>query len=87
MRLTQKLTKWFDRSQTGGQIKASQTAPLLVQFGGQSPRFTPRQYDRLAEEGYQKNVIVYRCVRLISQNAASVPWVLYRKQNGKKARF
>ncbi len=46
--------------------KASQTAPLLVQWGGQQPRFTPRQYDQLAREGYQKNVIAYRCVRLVS---------------------
>ena len=57
--------------------KTSRTAPLMIQFGSAgSPRFTPRQYDRLAEEGYQKNVVVYRCVRLITQNAASVPWTL-----------
>ena len=58
--------------------KASQSSPLLVRFGGAGQaQFTPRQYDRLAEEGYQKNVIAYRCIRLIAQNAASVPWVLF----------
>ena len=39
------------------------------------------QYDRLAEEGYQKNVIVYRCVNLIARGLASVPWLLYERQH------
>lgn len=39
--------------------------------------WTPRQYDLLADEGYQKNVIVYRCVNLIARGLASVPWLLY----------
>lgn len=58
--------------------KASRTGPLLVQTGAGSPRFTPRQYDQLALEGYQKNVVAYRCIRLISQNAACVPWTVHR---------
>lgn len=64
--------------------KASKTAPLLVQFGQHQPRFTPRQYDKLADEGYQKNVIAYRCIRLISQNAAMVPWLLYQRDGEDK---
>ncbi len=64
------------------EVKASATAPLLVQFGAHQPRFTPRQYDRLADEGYRKNVIAYRCIRLIAQNAAAVPWIVY--QNGRE---
>lgn len=68
--------------------KASQTAPLMIQFGSAgNPRFTPRQYDRLAEEGYQKNVVVYRCVRLIAQNAASVPWILTRNRGAHKEKL
>lgn len=43
-----------------------------------SPRWTTRDYKRLAEEGYRKNVIAHRCVRLIAESAASVPWRLYR---------
>ncbi len=31
----------------------------------------------LIQEGYQKNVIVYRSVNLIARNAASVSWMLY----------
>lgn len=63
------------------ETKQSAAAPLLVQFGPHQPRFTPRQFDKLADEGYQKNVIAYRCIRLISQSAASVPFVVYK---GKK---
>jgi hypothetical protein len=32
----------------------------------------------LTEEGYQKNVIVFRCVNLIVRNAATPPWILYQ---------
>ena len=51
------------------ETKNSAVAPLLVQWGAHQPRFTPRQYDKLAEEGYQKNVIAYRCIKLVSQTA------------------
>jgi len=57
--------------------KASRAAPLLVPFGVKDAVFTPRQYDALAREGYQKNAVAYRCIRLVSQNAAAVPWALY----------
>lgn len=44
------------------------------------PIWTPRRYENLAAEGYQQNVIVYRCVNLIAKGVASVPWVLYHQQ-------
>jgi HK97 family phage portal protein len=42
------------------------------------PIFTPRRYDALADEGYEKNVIVYRCINLIARGLASIPWLLYK---------
>ncbi|MFN7662184.1 MAG: phage portal protein [Alphaproteobacteria bacterium] len=36
-------------------------------------------YGPLAEEGYEKNVIVYRCINLIAKNLAMPPWILYRR--------
>lgn len=78
------LTQMFKRSP---EVKASRAASLLVRFGLHQPRFTPRQYDRLAEEGYQKNVIAYRCIRLISQNAAAVPWRLYKGRGADRRRL
>ena len=62
--------------------KASATHPLMVRFGLGQPRWTPRRYDRLAEEAYQNNVIAYRCIRLIAQNAAAVPWLVFERQGG-----
>ncbi len=70
------MKKWMDRLR---QTKASATAPLFMTTGGSQPIWTPRQYDTLAEEGYQKNIVVYRCVSLISRGVASVPWQLYEK--------
>ncbi|MEZ0226547.1 MAG: phage portal protein [Alphaproteobacteria bacterium] len=58
--------------------KASRTGPLLVTFGTHEAKFTPRQYDQLADEGFRKNVIAYRCIRLVAQNAAAVPWMVFR---------
>ncbi|HUX80101.1 MAG TPA: phage portal protein [Alphaproteobacteria bacterium] len=60
------------------ETKASATAPLFVTSGTRHPLWTPRQYDTLAEEGYQKNIVVYRCVSLIARGVASVPWNLYK---------
>jgi len=77
-------TQFFMRTP---EAKSSRAAPLLVQFGAHQPRFTPRQYDRLADEGYQKNVIAYRCIKMISQNAAAVPWVLYQGKGADKTRL
>jgi HK97 family phage portal protein len=40
--------------------------------------WTPRRYDRLAQEGYQRNVIAFRAIDEIARNAASVPLALFR---------
>ncbi len=45
--------------------------------GFAAPQWTPRNVRRLAEEGYRKNVIAHRCVRIVAESAASVPWRLY----------
>lgn len=41
-------------------------------------QWTPRNYAKFSEEGFKKNAMVFRCVSLISQAAASVPWVAYQ---------
>lgn len=68
----------FSRKQEKiAQTKQSATGSLMVRMQHPTPAFTPRQFDQLAKEGYQKNAIVYRCIRLISQNAAAVPWTVF----------
>jgi HK97 family phage portal protein len=54
------------------------TTPLLVTTGAHQPVWTPRRYDTLAEEGFQKNIVVYRCVSLISRGISSIPWRVYK---------
>lgn len=39
--------------------------------------WTRRDYGTLAREGFMRNPIVHRSVRLISETASAVPWLLY----------
>jgi HK97 family phage portal protein len=67
----------------GDAEKKSSRVGAMVAYGmvGE-PVWTPRRYEALAEEGYHRNTIVYRCVTLIARGLASVPWVLYRRDGG-----
>lgn len=58
------------------EAKASRTASLVAFFAGGRPRWTPRDYASLAREGFARNAIAYRAVRLIGECAASLPLVL-----------
>lgn len=60
--------------------KASAVGSLMACGTVGNPVWTPRRYDSLAAEGYQKNVIVYRCVNLVARGLGSVPWLLYREE-------
>jgi HK97 family phage portal protein len=60
---------------TAPEIKS--TPPLIaLQLVGQA-RWTPRNYASLARNGVMQNAVVYRCVRMIAEAAASVPFLLY----------
>jgi HK97 family phage portal protein len=59
------------------EAKASRTARILAWESGGRARWTPRDYAALAQEGYVKNAIVHRAVKLVAENAASVTWLLY----------
>ncbi len=72
------MKNWIHHFSSTRKTKASATAPLFITGGARHPLWTPRQYDTLAEEGYQKNIVVYRCVTLIARGVASVPWQLYK---------
>jgi HK97 family phage portal protein len=58
--------------------KTSQVGTSIAYHTVGQPVWTPRAYDTLAYEGFQKNPIVYRCVSLTARSAASVPWKLYK---------
>ena len=70
-------------SRDAKQAAASPTSAGLVAWHGQAePRWTRADYAALAREGYMRNPVVYRSVRLIAEAAAAVPWLLYRGAAG-----
>ncbi|WP_072462824.1 phage portal protein [Paracoccus versutus] len=50
---------------------------MFAYFGVGQPVWTERQFEQLAKEGYQRNPIVYACLRRISRGVASIPVNLY----------
>ena len=62
----------------GAIYKGTATGPLLMAYEplGQ-PVWAPRDYAAFAREGFMQNAIVYRCVRMIAEAAASIPLLLY----------
>jgi HK97 family phage portal protein len=70
----------FDRLKnliSSPESKASRTARLIALENNGRPRWTPRDYAALAREGYSRNAIVYRAVRLIAESISSLCFVLY----------
>lgn len=58
-------------------VKASGAGPIVAWSHVGRPKWTPRRYENLAEEGYRKNVIAFRCAQMVAAAASSVPWLLY----------
>ena len=54
------------------------SAPLIALSLMGAPRWSGRDFAALAREGVMKNAVVYRCVRMIAESAASVPWLVYQ---------
>jgi len=71
------LVAQFVRPKAVRGVKASGAGPMIAWSHVGKPRWTARRYDALAEEGFRKNVIAYRCVMQIASAAASMPWLLY----------
>jgi HK97 family phage portal protein len=55
----------------------SATPPLIALTLNGAPFWSPRDFASLARNGVMTNAIAYRCVRMIAEGAASVPWLLY----------
>ena len=76
----EKMMRWAlpFRLPRASEEKASRTALLLALGRNGQPVWTPRDYAALAREGFARNPVVYRSIRMISEAAASVPWLLYQ---------
>ena len=71
-----KLLSPFRRPVHAPQAKASRTAALVALLSQGRARWSPRDYASLAREGFARNAIAYRAVRMICEAAGSVPLVL-----------
>ncbi len=64
--------------------KDSATGPMIALHRQGVPVWTPRNYAELAREGFARNAVAYRCVRLIAESAAALPWLLYEREGGRE---
>jgi HK97 family phage portal protein len=71
------LGAWFQWPFSRREEKQSKAGSVIALHLTGKPVWTPRDYERLAREGYARNAVAYRCVRMIAESAASVPWTLF----------
>lgn len=72
-------SRWFRRASAPSEAKASRAnAAAALSLVGRAV-WTPRDYGALAREGFQKNAVVHRCVRLVAEAAASLPLTLLER--------
>jgi len=55
--------------------KRSRVGPLIALHEAGRAVWTPRDYVALSREGYERNPVVHRCVRLIAEAAAQTPLI------------
>ncbi len=63
------------RGSAAPERKRSRVGPLIALHEAGRPVWTPRDYAALAREGYERNPVVHRCVRLIAEAAAQTPLI------------
>lgn len=63
----------------GARVESKNASPggFIAIHGQSEAQWTRRDYAALAREGFMRNPIVHRSVRLISETASAVPWLLY----------
>jgi HK97 family phage portal protein len=60
------------------EAKYSRAAKMLAMHSIGMPQWTPRNYAALTREGYERNAVCHRAVRMIAEAAASVPWLMFQ---------
>jgi HK97 family phage portal protein len=59
------------------EAKSSRTGRVIALQSGGRARWTPRDYAALAREGYGKNAIVFRAVRLVAESVGALTFLAY----------
>ncbi len=78
-RATAALERWWRATPRPHATKDTAAGPLISIHTVRQPIWTPRDYAAFAREGMLQNAIVYRCVRTISEAAASIPLLLFER--------
>lgn len=68
--------KLFRRS-APPEVKSGTGSFIALSLLGNGAGNGPRDFSALAREGVMQNAVAYRCVRMIAEGAASVPFLLY----------
>ncbi len=68
---------WQVTRQPAMQTRASKAGKLISLTLGNRTVWTPRRYDKLAEESYTKNAVAFRAISEIAKCAGSVPFLLF----------
>lgn len=76
-RMLDAMSRLLPRRAPHTDTKASAAGALIAWDAPGQPVWSPRDYSAFAREGFMQNAIVYRCVRMIAEGAASVPLLLY----------
>ncbi|HVV63299.1 MAG TPA: phage portal protein [Pseudolabrys sp.] len=59
------------------EAKASRVGRIIALQGAGRARWTPRDYAALAREGYGKNAVVFRAVRLVAESVGALTFLAY----------
>ena len=73
----------WPRRRAAPETKDSAARSLVALTTAGRPQWTPRDYEALAREGFAKNPVAYRCIRMIAEAAASAPLVVFH--DGRRA--
>lgn len=63
-------------ARAAGYVPATKASAAIALYGEARAVWTPRDYAALAREGFQRNAVVHRAVRLVAEAAASLPLTL-----------
>jgi phage portal protein BeeE len=74
-RITEALQRWLGAPPL--ERRGGLTGPFLALHGHAQPVWSPRNAGAMVREGFMKNPVVYRSVRMIAEAAASVPIRLF----------
>lgn len=66
-----------DRPEAPPQAKSAMAQGFVAMHTMLDADWTHASFAALAREGFMRNPIVHRCIRMISEAAAAVPWVVY----------